>query len=118
MQRGLAGFITGLDARVGASGRAGIAAGYTGSRNSLAGRGAANVETAHLAAYGGLSFGALNLRAGGAYAFHGIDTDRSMSARSPARSATMAPRRSSAGSSDHHGFGCSGGCTSAGIGQT
>ena len=30
----------------------------------------ANVETGHVAAYGGWSFGALNLRAGGAYAFH------------------------------------------------
>ena len=51
------------------NGRAGIAAGYTGSRNNLDGRGIANVETGHVAGYGGWSFGALNLRAGGAYAF-------------------------------------------------
>ena len=78
VRRDLAGFITGLDTRIGANGRAGIAAGYTGSRNALDGRGSANVETAHVAAYGGWSFGALNLRAGGAYAFHTIDTDRTV----------------------------------------
>ena len=78
VRRDLAGFITGLDTRVGASGRAGIAAGYTGSRNTLDGRGTANVETGHVAGYGGWSFGALNLRAGGAYAFHTIDTDRTI----------------------------------------
>jgi subtilase-type serine protease len=76
--RDLAGFITGFDTRVGASGRAGIAAGYTGSRNNLDGRGSASVETAHVAGYGGWSFGALNLRAGGAYAFHAIDTGRTI----------------------------------------
>ncbi|HKS65045.1 MAG TPA: autotransporter domain-containing protein [Xanthobacteraceae bacterium] len=78
VRRDLAGFITGIDTRVGDAGRAGIAAGYTGSKNALDGRGTANVETAHVAAYGGWSFGALNLRAGGAYAFHAIDTDRSI----------------------------------------
>ena len=44
----------------------------------LDGRGTANVETGHVAGYGGWSFGALNLRAGGAYAFHTIDTDRTI----------------------------------------
>ena len=78
VRRDLAGFISGLDARVGERGRAGIAAGYTGSRNSLDGRGSANVDTAHVAGYGGWSFGALNLRAGGAYAAHSIDTDRTI----------------------------------------
>ena len=78
VRRDLAGFITGLDTRVGTSGRAGIAAGYTGSRNNLDGRGSANVETGQVAAYGGWSFGALNLRGGGAYAFHAIDTDRTI----------------------------------------
>ena len=78
VRRDLAGFITGLDARVGASGRAGIAAGYTGSKNALDGRGSATVDTGHVVAYGGWSFGALNLRAGGAFAFHTIDTDRTV----------------------------------------
>ena len=78
VRRDLAGFISGLDTRVGERGRAGIAAGYTGSRNSLDGRGSAHVDTAHVAGYGGWSFGALNLRAGGAYAAHSIDTDRTI----------------------------------------
>ena len=75
--RDLASFITGFDARFG-GGRAGIAAGYTSSRNNLDGRGSANVDTGHVAAYGGMSVGALNLRGGGAYAFHSIDTDRTI----------------------------------------
>ena len=78
VRRDLAGFFTGVDTRVGANGRAGVAAGYTGSKNVLDGRGSANVDTGHVAAYGGWSFGALNLRAGGGYAFHTIDTDRTI----------------------------------------
>ena len=76
VRRDLAGFISGIDTRVGGNGRLGIAAGYTGSKNALDGRGTADVETAHIAGYGGWSFGAFNLRAGGAYAFHSIATDR------------------------------------------
>jgi outer membrane autotransporter protein len=76
VRRDLAGFITGVDTRLGANGRAGLAAGYTASKNALDGRGSANVESGHVAAYGGWSFGALNLRGGGAFAFHTIDTDR------------------------------------------
>src|SRR4029079_9629148 len=75
-RRDLAGFITGVDTRVGGNSRLGVAAGYTASKNALDGRGSATVETGHVAGYGGWSFGALNLRAGGAYAFHSIDTDR------------------------------------------
>jgi subtilase-type serine protease len=78
VRRDLAGFFTGVDTRVGANGRAGIAAGYTGSKNALDGRGSANVETGHVAAYSGWSFGALSLRGGGGYAFHTIDTDRTI----------------------------------------
>jgi len=33
----------------------------------------------HIAGYGGWSFGALNLRAGGPYAFHTVDADRTVS---------------------------------------
>ena len=39
LRRDLAGFISGVDTRVGANGRLGIAAGYTGSKNALDGRG-------------------------------------------------------------------------------
>jgi outer membrane autotransporter protein len=77
VRRDLAGFVTGFDARFG-NWRGGIAAGYTGSRNTTDGRGSANVDTGHVAAYGGWNFGALNLRGGGAYAFHTIDTDRTI----------------------------------------
>ena len=78
VRRDLAGVITGVDTRVGSNGRLGIAAGYTGSKNALDGRGLSNVETAHIAGYGGWRFGAFNLRAGGAYAFHSIATDRTI----------------------------------------
>jgi outer membrane autotransporter protein len=78
VRRDLAGFFTGVDARVGTDGRLGIAAGYTGSRNTLDNRGSSTVETGHLAGYGGWSFGALNLRAGGAYAWHTIDSSRTV----------------------------------------
>jgi subtilase-type serine protease len=76
VSRDLAGFISGVDTRVGSNGRAGVAAGYTSSRNTLDARGSANVESGHVATYGGWSFGALNLRGGGAYGFHTIDTNR------------------------------------------
>jgi outer membrane autotransporter protein len=78
VRRDLAGFFTGLDSRAGANGRVGIAAGCTGSKNALDGRGTATVDTGHVAAYAGWSFGALNLRGGGAFAFHTIDTDRTI----------------------------------------
>jgi subtilase-type serine protease len=78
VRRDLAGFISGVDTRVGDAGRLGVAAGYTSSHNVLDGRGTANVETGHIAAYGGWRFGSINLRAGGAYAWHTIDTDRSI----------------------------------------
>ena len=78
VRRDLAGFFSGVDTRVGTNGRVGIAAGYTGSKYALDGRGSGNVETGHLMGYGGWSFGALNLRAGGAVAWHSIDTNRSV----------------------------------------
>ena len=78
VRRDLAGFFSGADMRVGTSGRVGIAAGYTGSKYALDGRGGSTVETGHLMGYGGWSFGALNLRAGGAYAWHTIDTSRTV----------------------------------------
>jgi outer membrane autotransporter protein len=77
VRRDLAGFFSGVDARFG-DGRGGIAAGYTSSRNHLDGRGSANVDSGHLAGYGGWSFGAFNLRGGAAYAWHTIDTGRTV----------------------------------------
>jgi outer membrane autotransporter protein len=78
VRRDLVGFFSGVDTRVGTSGRIGIAAGYTGSKYALDGRGSSNVETGHLMGYGGWRFGALNLRAGGAHAWHSIDTSRTI----------------------------------------
>ena len=78
VSRDLAGFITGVDTRVGGNGRVGLAAGYTGSQNTLDAIGSANVETGHVAAYGGWTVGALNLRGGADYAFHTISTDRTI----------------------------------------
>lgn len=78
VRRDLAGFVTGLDTSIGPDGRLGIAGGYTGSTNTLEGRGTAKVETVNVAAYSGWRFGAFNLRAGGAYALHTIDTDRTI----------------------------------------
>jgi len=77
MRRDLAGFMTGFDMRFG-QWRGGIAAGYTSLQNSTDGRGASSVDTGHIAAYGGTSVGRWNFRAGGAYAFHGIDTNRTV----------------------------------------
>jgi outer membrane autotransporter protein len=77
LRRDLAGFMTGFDARFG-QWRGGVAAGYTGSQNNTDGRGSSNVETGHIAAYGGTSIGHWNVRAGGAYAFHAIDTNRTV----------------------------------------
>jgi len=77
-RRDLAGFFTGLDTRAGDAGRVGIAAGYTGAKNNADGRGSSNVDTAHVAAYAGWSSGALNLRAGGVFAAHSINTDRTI----------------------------------------
>jgi autotransporter-associated beta strand protein len=78
VRRDLAGFFTGVDTKVGSNGRLGIAAGYTGSKNTLDNRGGSTVETGHIAGYGGWSFGGLNLRGGGDYAFHTIDTSRTV----------------------------------------
>ena len=78
VRRDLAGFFSGVDARAGANGRLGVAAGYTGSRNALDGRGSSNVETGYVSGYGGWAFGNFNLRAGSAFAWHTIDTSRAI----------------------------------------
>jgi len=78
VRRDLAGVFTGFDTRAGEAGRIGIAAGYTGSKYSLDGRGTATLDTGHVMGYGGWNLGALNLRAGGAFAHHRINTDRTI----------------------------------------
>jgi outer membrane autotransporter protein len=78
-RRDLAGVFTGFDARFGEFARIGIAGGYSHSSLSVNARAsAAGIDTAHLGAYAGATFGALNLRGGAAYAFHTIDTSRTI----------------------------------------
>ena len=72
VRRDLAGFFSGVDTRVGANGRVGIAAGYTGSSIALEGRGSSNVETGHLTGYGGWSSARSTCARGGA----GVARDR------------------------------------------
>ncbi len=79
VNRSMSGFIVGADAAVGDSARLGLAAGYSSSRVSLGARAAqARIDSYHLAAYGGVRVGGLGLRAGAAYAWHDIDTSRSI----------------------------------------
>jgi outer membrane autotransporter protein len=78
-RRDLAGFFSGVDARFGEFARIGLAGGYSHSSLSVDARASsAGIDTAHLGAYAGATFGALNLRGGAAYAFHTIDTSRTI----------------------------------------
>ncbi len=79
LTRNLGGFFSGFDARFGEFSRVGLAGGYTRSSLSLGDRASsAGIDTAHLGAYAGTGFGAFNLRAGAAFAFHTIDTSRTI----------------------------------------
>ncbi len=72
----LAGFFSGVDGRLG-DWRAGIAGGYTNSSVGLSARmSSANIDTAHLGAYAGTSYGAWNLRGGADFAWNTISTSR------------------------------------------
>jgi outer membrane autotransporter protein len=77
-RRDLAGVFTGLDRRFG-DWRAGIAAGYTSSNVDVSARASsASVNTGHLGAYAGGSFGPWHLRGGADLAWSAIDTNRSI----------------------------------------
>jgi outer membrane autotransporter protein len=57
--------------------RFGFAAGYTHSEADVAARASdASIDTAEIALYGGARYGALGLRFGSAYAWHGVETER------------------------------------------
>jgi outer membrane autotransporter protein len=76
-ERDLGGFVSGLDARVGGTWRAGLGAGYSQANVSVADRhSAAGVESFHLAGYAGGMAGPLALRGGGAWTWNDIDTSR------------------------------------------
>ena len=77
--RDLGGFVSGMDARVGGTWRAGLGAGYSQSNVSVADRhSAAEVESFNLAGYTGGMVGPIALRGGGAWTWNGIDTSRAV----------------------------------------
>ncbi len=77
--RDFGGFLSGADIGVGDAWRVGLAGGYSHSTlRTTATSGAADVDTAHVALYGAASYGAVNLRVGGAYSFSSLDTTRTV----------------------------------------
>ena len=77
IDRRLGGAIVGVDKRLGNGWQLGFAAGFSeATMNASARQSSATVDSGHVAVYGGKSFGAFNLRAGAAYAYHRIDTTR------------------------------------------
>jgi outer membrane autotransporter protein len=76
-ERDLGGFLSGVDARVSGTWRAGLAAGFAQSGISVAAQhSAADVESFNLAGYAGGMAGPFSIRTGGAWAFQEIDTTR------------------------------------------
>jgi outer membrane autotransporter protein len=77
--RKFGGFMSGIDARFAGNWQAGFAGGYSQSNITISDRSSsALVDTAHAAAYAGTSVGAWNLRAGAAFAWHIVDTNRTV----------------------------------------
>jgi len=78
VSRNLGGVFAGFDRRFG-EWRGGLAAGYTNSSVSVPARASSvNIDTAYVAAYGGASFGAWNVRSGAVFAWNTIGTSRSI----------------------------------------
>ncbi|KZL03968.1 Extracellular serine protease precursor [Pseudovibrio sp. Ad26] len=79
LDRSIGGFLLGGDAQIGENSRLGFFGGYDNSSFEVNGRNSsATADTLHLGAYGGTEFGPLGVRAGGSYAWHDIDTTRSV----------------------------------------
>jgi outer membrane autotransporter protein len=79
VRRDFGGFVSGVDARLGPDWRAGVAAGYARSSiNDRARSSTAGVDTAQVAAYSGARAGAISVRIGAAFAWHEINTSRSI----------------------------------------
>ncbi|MFA6140369.1 MAG: autotransporter outer membrane beta-barrel domain-containing protein, partial [Hyphomicrobium sp.] len=77
--RTLGGFVSGMDANIGGSWRAGVATGYAQSNTGVDARlSSADVDGYHLAAYAGGRIGDFALRGGGAWTWSGIDTNRTV----------------------------------------
>jgi outer membrane autotransporter protein len=79
MDRSAGGIIAGVDRRLGDIWRVGFAGGYMRSDITVSDRAnSADVDTFHLAAYAGAQVGAWSLRTGASFAWHHIDTSRSI----------------------------------------
>ncbi|MDQ0316452.1 autotransporter domain-containing protein [Amorphus orientalis] len=79
LDRSTAGVFAGGDAALGAWSRAGFLVGYqTSSYDVDARASSADADTYHLGLYGGTRWRGVNLRAGGAYAWHDLDADRAI----------------------------------------
>jgi outer membrane autotransporter protein len=77
--RDIGGFISGMDARISGTWRAGFGAGYSQSNISVSDRrSAAEVESFHLAGYTGGMAGPFALRGGGAWSWNDIDSSRAV----------------------------------------
>lgn len=71
------GFISGLDAQLGEASRLGLVAGYSHLSMHAKDRGSsASAESWHLGLYGGSQFDNISLRAGAAYSFSALETNR------------------------------------------
>ena len=78
-KRKLAGVFTGIDAKAGNTGRAGLVAGYSHADIQVDARASsAEIDSFHLGAYAGAKLGAWNLRSGVAVTWHDMATDRSI----------------------------------------
>ena len=80
LDRRTGGFIAGADAAVGDTWRVGLLAGYSHSSFDVDNRASSgSSENYHLGVYGGGRWGALGLRAGAAYSWNRIETNRAVS---------------------------------------
>jgi outer membrane autotransporter protein len=79
IDRRLGGAVVGADKRLDNGWQLGFAAGFSDAKVNVSARqSSATIESGHVAVYGANSFGAFNLRAGAAYAYHRIDTSRTI----------------------------------------
>ena len=79
LDRDLGGFLVGVDGRIGDGWRAGLATGYTRSDMRVNARASsADVDSYHIAGYASGRLGGFSLRAGAAFAWHDIDTTRTI----------------------------------------
>jgi len=82
LDRSTTGFLIGLEGDVAAAGnvwRLGVAGGYTNTSLDLDARSSsAEIDSYHLAVYGGTRFGAFGVRGGAAYTWNQIDAKRSI----------------------------------------